>query len=75
MEVTGKDEAWHADTKKKIREAFALFDKDRKGCVIREEVATIMRYLGAFPSERAFVKEILPDMMDDEPTSFVQCVA
>jgi calmodulin len=66
-----KDENWFTETKKKIREAFQLFDKDRKGCVIQEEVSTIMRYLGAYPTERAMVKEILPDMMEDEPTAFV----
>jgi hypothetical protein len=58
-----KDENWFTETKKKIRDAFQLFDKDRKGCVIQEEVSTIMRYLGAYPTERAMVKEILPDMM------------
>ena len=28
-----RDESWYVETKKKIREAFQLFDKDRKGCV------------------------------------------
>ena len=67
----GKDDNWFTETKKKIRDAFQLFDKDRKGCVIQEEVSTIMRYLGAYPTERSMVKEILPDMMEDEPTAFV----
>ena len=58
-----RDEQWYVDTKRRIREAFQLFDKDRKGCVVQEEVATIMRYLGSYPTERAMVKEILPDMM------------
>ena len=48
-----RDETWYLETKKRIREAFQLFDKDRKGCVVQEEVATIMRYLGAYPTERA----------------------
>lgn len=47
-----RDENWYIETKKKIREAFQLFDKDRKGCVIQEEVSTIMRYLGAYPTVR-----------------------
>uniref|UniRef100_A0A7S1XRS0 EF-hand domain-containing protein n=1 Tax=Phaeomonas parva TaxID=124430 RepID=A0A7S1XRS0_9STRA len=55
----------------KIREAFNLFDKERKGVVIVEEVGTIMRYIGAYPSERGLVSEILPAMQGDEPTSFV----
>lgn len=63
MAAEARDENWYVETKKKIREAFQLFDKDRKGCVIQEEVSTIMRYLGAYPTERAMVKEILPDMM------------
>uniref|UniRef100_A0A7S1U1D4 EF-hand domain-containing protein n=1 Tax=Phaeomonas parva TaxID=124430 RepID=A0A7S1U1D4_9STRA len=46
----------------KIREAFNLFDKERKGVVIVEEVGTIMRYIGAYPSERGLVSEILPAM-------------
>ena len=58
-----RDEQGYVDTKRRIREAFQLFDKDRKGCVVQEEVATIMRYLGSYPTERAMVKEILPDMM------------
>lgn len=32
------------------------------GSVIQEEISTIMRYLGAYPTEKAMVKEILPDM-------------
>lgn len=67
-----RDDGWYVETKKKIREAFQLFDKDRKGCVIQEEIATIMRYLGAYPTERAMVKEILPDMMEDEPSAFIK---
>ncbi|KAH8065148.1 Ca2-binding protein [Aureococcus anophagefferens] len=69
MAAEARDENWYVETKKKIREAFQLFDKDRKGCVIQEEVSTIMRYLGAYPTERAMVKEILPDMMVRGPAS------
>ena len=35
------------------------------------KVGAIMRSLGVFPTERALIKEILPDMQDDEPTGFV----
>ena len=31
----------------------------------------MMRYLGCYPTERALVLEILPQMQDDEPTGFV----
>ena len=60
-----------AKRKKKIEDAFALFDKEGKGCLIQEEVSTVMRYLGAFPRERDVVETVLPDMMEDEPTAFV----
>ncbi len=60
-----------AKRKKKIEDAFALFDPEGKGCLIQEEVSTAMRYLGAFPSEREVVETVLPDMMEDEPTAFV----
>jgi hypothetical protein len=75
MAAEARDENWYVETKKKIREAFQLFDKDRKGCVIQEEVSTIMRYLGAYPTERAMVKEILPDMMVRGPASSGWCFA
>ena len=32
------------------------------GSVGEEEVSTIMRYLGVYPSEKAMTQEILPDM-------------
>jgi len=31
-----------------------------------------MRALGVYPSERALVKDILPEMQDEEPTGFVR---
>lgn len=55
----------------RIRAAFDMFDKDKKGCVIQEEVSTIMRYLGVYPSEKDIIKKILPDMQEDEPSTFV----
>jgi len=57
--------------KEKIKAAFSLFDKEDKGCVVQEEVSTIMRYLGVFPSERKVVESILPDMQGDEPALYV----
>lgn len=48
-----------------------MFDKDRSDSVINEEVGTIMRALGAYPSEKMLVKELLPEMQDDEPSGFV----
>jgi calmodulin len=53
------------------REVFDLFDREKSDSVMNEEVGTIMRALGAFPSEKTLVKEILPEMQDDEPSGFV----
>jgi calmodulin len=83
-----------AARKARIRMAFDMFDKEKKGCVIQEcaeyqyvlwrlgeneltsrmpnrEVSTIMRYLGAYPSEKDIIKKILPEMQEDEPSTFV----
>lgn len=57
--------------KAKIRAAFDLFDKEKHGTVIQEEVPTIMRYLGAYPSETDVVRKVLPDIQEDEPMAFV----
>ena len=41
-----------AKRKKKIEDAFALFDKEGKGCLIQEEVSTVMRYHNDICAER-----------------------
>lgn len=66
-----KSQEWIEQTEAKIREAFDLFDKDKADAIIQEEVGTVMRALGAYPTERQLVLEILPEMQDDEPTGFV----
>ncbi|CAM9220695.1 unnamed protein product [Ectocarpus sp. 8 AP-2014] len=72
-----QDEHWMEAQRKRIKEAFALFDKDKKGeklprqLVVQDEVSTIMRYLGAYPSEKAMTQEILPDMQGDDVTAAV----
>ncbi len=48
--------------RKTIREAFGLFDKVGNATVFQEEVATIMRYLGQFPSEQDVVEVILREI-------------
>jgi Ca2+-binding EF-hand superfamily protein len=68
---TSNPEAWIEGMSFKIREVFELFDKDKTDTVVNEEVGTIMRALGVFPTERALIKDILPEMQDDEPTGFV----
>jgi hypothetical protein len=48
--------------KKKIWKAFSYFDLNNKGYVLKEEVRSVMRYLGQFPSEAQYVNIILPDI-------------
>lgn len=66
-----KNQEWIEQTEAKIREAFDLFDKDKVDAIIREEVGTVMRALGAYPTERALVLEIIPEMEDETPTGFI----
>jgi hypothetical protein len=49
-----------AAERRRVKEAFEFFDREGRGLLVKEEVGTIMRYLGAFPSEDALVNEILP---------------
>jgi hypothetical protein len=51
---------WNKVATAKIREAFDLFDKDKTDSVVQEEVGTMMRYLGAYPTERQLVLDVLP---------------
>jgi hypothetical protein len=76
-----------AARKVRIRAAFDMFDKEKKGSVIQEcvflqslvasspaadnisveicrEVSTIMRYLGAYPTEKDIIKKILPEVSE-----------
>lgn len=69
--MTTQSAEWIERTQAQIREAFDLFDNDKADAIIQEEVGTVMRALGAFPTERDLVLNILPDMQDDEPTGFV----
>ena len=60
MSVDTKSPEWEAMSSTKIREVFELFDKDKTEAVVQEEVGTMMRYLGAYPTERQLVLDILP---------------
>jgi len=55
----------------RIKNAFKLFDAERNGTIPNTEVATVMRYLGHFPSEKDVVQIILPKMSGEDPASFV----
>ena len=66
-----KSQEWIDLNQLKIREVFELFDRDKSDSVLQEEVGTIMRALGAFPTEQELVIDILPQLSDDENTGFV----
>mmetsp|Transcript_7697 Transcript_7697/g.7906 ORF Transcript_7697/g.7906 Transcript_7697/m.7906 type:complete len:161 (-) Transcript_7697:142-624(-) len=67
-----KSHEWIEHAEASIREAFDLFDKDKSDFVPQEEVGTIMRSLGIYPTEKQLVREIIPELLDDEPTGFVR---
>ena len=48
--------------RKVIREGFGFFDKVGNATVFQEEVGTIMRYLGQFPSEQDVVEVVLREI-------------
>jgi len=59
--------------KTKIREAFeVMISRDcPPGQLKKEEVSSVMRYLGRFPSEAQIVQTILPLIQEDEPPNNV----
>ena len=69
---TQTPEEWNEIHQKKVEKSFLLFDKEKKGTIICEEVPTLLRYLGVYPTEVELVRTILPEMMDDASQSFVQ---
>eukprot|EP00446_Apocalathium_sp_SHHI-4_P016608 CAMPEP_0177218840 /NCGR_PEP_ID=MMETSP0367-20130122/36033_1 /TAXON_ID=447022 ORGANISM="Scrippsiella hangoei-like, Strain SHHI-4" /NCGR_SAMPLE_ID=MMETSP0367 /ASSEMBLY_ACC=CAM_ASM_000362 /LENGTH=204 /DNA_ID=CAMNT_0018668505 /DNA_START=65 /DNA_END=680 /DNA_ORIENTATION=+ len=54
--------------RKVIKEAFSYFDKVGNSTVQQDEVGTIMRYLGQFPSESDLKDTIIPELLDDDPS-------
>ena len=61
-----------SEIKTRIKAAFSLFEHENAGCVLPEELGTIMRYLGVFPSEKDIVEVVLPEILGDDPGQFVQ---
>ncbi|KAL0583282.1 hypothetical protein ABG067_006783 [Albugo candida] len=58
--------------KAQLRATFDLFDKELKGIVVQEEVSTMMRFLGVYPSEKDLVRKVLPEMQSEEQTTCVE---
>mmetsp|Transcript_5157 Transcript_5157/g.8997 ORF Transcript_5157/g.8997 Transcript_5157/m.8997 type:complete len:194 (-) Transcript_5157:61-642(-) len=61
-------EARLAKLRKVIKEAFGYFDKMGNSTVQQDEVGTIMRYLGQFPTESDLKDKIIPELLDDDPS-------
>eukprot|EP00736_Rhodelphis_marinus_P001243 Rmarinus@m.16562 len=55
----------------RVKAAFDLFDRQKKGVCDVREVGTIVRSLGINPTE-AKLRELINEIVDDEPTGFVQ---
>ncbi|KAG8469626.1 hypothetical protein KFE25_006081 [Diacronema lutheri] len=56
---------------REIKSKFALFDKDARGhCDVRE-VGTIVRALGACPSELE-LRDMITEVEEEEPTGFIR---
>ncbi|EER16314.1 troponin C, skeletal muscle, putative [Perkinsus marinus ATCC 50983] len=51
-----------------IRRSFDLFDKLGTGTVVPEEIGTIMRYLGQFPTETELVEVVIRELKDNATT-------
>jgi len=55
-----------------IKECFSILEaKENPGYILKDEVPTIIRYLGGFPSEAQLSNVIIPEMQEDEPTNYV----
>eukprot|EP00747_Dinoflagellata_sp_TGD_P166925 gnl/TRDRNA2_/TRDRNA2_190503_c0_seq1.p1 gnl/TRDRNA2_/TRDRNA2_190503_c0~~gnl/TRDRNA2_/TRDRNA2_190503_c0_seq1.p1 ORF type:complete len:213 (+),score=58.49 gnl/TRDRNA2_/TRDRNA2_190503_c0_seq1:39-641(+) len=67
-EQSGEGQARLGKLRKVIKEAFGYFDKIGNNTVQQEEVGTIMRYLGQFPSEADLEDVIKPELQDDDPS-------
>jgi calmodulin len=66
-----KSQEWIEANQVRIRDAFELFDKDKSDTVLQEEIGTVMRALGAFPSEKQLIFDVIPQLSDDENFGFI----
>ncbi|XP_032881780.1 dynein regulatory complex protein 8 isoform X2 [Amblyraja radiata] len=64
-------EALIAETQKKIKDAFAVFDHEGNSTVDVREIGTIIRSLGCCPSEEE-LHEMLAEVEEEEPTGYIQ---
>lgn len=61
-----KPHDWIEAKKVRTRDAFDLFDKSKSGSILEEDVGTVMRALGVYPSEKQLEADILPQLREDE---------
>jgi Ca2+-binding EF-hand superfamily protein len=54
-----------------IRDSFLLFGKEETMTIHDEDVATVLRYLGLYPTTADLVDKILPEMQGDTPGKYV----
>ena len=64
-------ETMTAELKRKIGEAFDIFDHESNKTVDVREIGTIVRSLNCCPSE-AELGDILNDIEEDEPTGYIR---
>eukprot|EP00287_Rhodomonas_sp_CCMP768_P018254 CAMPEP_0202825404 /NCGR_PEP_ID=MMETSP1389-20130828/13016_1 /ASSEMBLY_ACC=CAM_ASM_000865 /TAXON_ID=302021 /ORGANISM="Rhodomonas sp., Strain CCMP768" /LENGTH=415 /DNA_ID=CAMNT_0049498633 /DNA_START=71 /DNA_END=1320 /DNA_ORIENTATION=+ len=58
------------ELKKKIRDAFSVFDREGKDAVDEREIGTILRSLSVFPTEKQLKRWIL-EIEEEEPTGYI----
>ncbi len=54
-----------------IKDAFMLFGKEETMTIHDEDVATVLRYLGLYPTTADLVDKNLPEMQGDTPGKYV----
>jgi len=54
-----------------IKDAFLLFGKEETMTIHDEDVATVLRYVGLYPTTADLVDKILPEMQGDTPGKYV----
>jgi len=52
--------------RKVIKESFSYFDKIGNGTVQQDDIGTIMRYLGQFPSESELKDVLIPELLEKD---------
>lgn len=54
-----------------VRSAFGFFDKEGEERVLQEEIGSVIRYLGQFPSAQTLADVIIPAIQGAEPNAYI----